>query len=655
MISPEQSVAWAMLICAAGAAATLTGRRHKSGAGWVACATLASAGALALFAAGQVLVKGAGHGETFFAVPSLGFSLRLYVDGLSAVFLALVGLVSTAAALYSIDYMRHHLEHGVGFYYPNLLLFVGAIYGLVSTTDMMYFFFIFWQMMTLTGYALIRYEPRNQASLRAANRYLGMMQVACAATLLGAGLVAQGPLPLPTGETLFPYDLDAASQHLPALLQAQPGRVAVAFALFLVGFGIKLGLWPFGQFWLPDAHPAAPSPVSALLSGVMIKTGVYGLMRYFLWLVPASARSDFPLDRWGWILAALGVVTLFSGTARALGQDLSKRLLAYSSIGQAGYLAFALGTCLLLVAQADPAMTTLAATAFAAALFHTVNHGVFKSLLFLNAGAVLHATGTQDLNKLGGLMRHMRLTGWTTLVGSLAIAGVPLTSGFASKWALYGAAFQGRSAAPLLPIGAAVAILTSALTLAVFVKFFGTMFLSRRSALVIARVAHHPRLEVGWRMALPQVTLAAICLLSGVWPALPWQLMLRALATSQQGLAGLLAQALPDASVVGLSMLSPAAPLAYAPFAVLPVLLLLLGLAYTLSRAGGARRRASAPWLCGYAVEAEVHRYRARHLYGALQPYLARPAAVPAPAKIPEGAPLPEGERAWPSWSLEKS
>ena len=282
------------------------------------------------------------------------------------------------------------------------------------------------------------------------------------------------------------------------MLAEQPLLTGLAFALFLVGFGIKMGMWPFGQVWLPDAHPAAPSPVSAMLSGVMIKTGVYGLMRYFLWLVPAEARADFPLTWWGLAVVGLGTVTLFTGTMQALKQDQTKRLLAFSSIGQVGYILLGLGVCMTLLGgtEFDPA-AALAAAAFCGALFHTLNHGLFKSLLFLNAGSMLHATGTQDLNKLGGLMKFMPLTAVTALIASFSIAGVPLFNGFASKWSIYVAAIQGGPACGFLPLLAMVAILTSALTLALFIKFFGGIFLSRTSATVAARAAGNRR----WRWA----------------------------------------------------------------------------------------------------------------------------------------------------------
>jgi hydrogenase-4 component B len=501
---------------------------------------------------------------------------------------------------------------------------------------------------------LIRYEPRKPENLRAANRYLWMMQLACGVTMLGAALIAHDSVVTPGGETLLRFDFDAVSHHLPQLLVDQPARVTLAFALFLVGFGIKLGVWPFGRIWLPDAHPAAPSPISALLSGVMIKTGIYGLMRYFIWLVPGSAQAEFPLMQWGLVLAALGTVTLFTGTAQALRQEQSKRLLAFSSIGQAGYLVLALGVCLTLLGSAQPLMPALAATALLGALFHTLNHGVFKSLLFLNAGSVLHATGTQDLNKLGGMLRYMPITGATALVASCAIAGVPLFSGFASKWTIYTAAIQGHPAAPILALCAAIAILTSTLTLALFIKFFGAIFLSRTSVLVHDLSRRPQPLEVGWKMRLPQIILLALCLFAGLFPGLMLQFLSRVLQTSRQGLAVTLADAVPASAWTGPSLQSAGHPAVYLPLIVALVFVLMCLFARWLAGLGGATRRISAPWLCGYAVEGELNRYRAGHLFDDLNHCLGRkrPAApVPLNQRSAPGQP----SNPIPPWSPEKN
>ena len=342
-MTPEWAVVASILICAVGAVLTAAVSRWQAVAGSVA---LAAASVTAVLV-GWGVVTVIGHGPSpepvaLLVVPWLDFAPRFHVDGLSSVFLGLAALLAVPATLYSIGYLKaRHPGQGTRFYYPCLLLFLSAMYGLTSTTDMMWFFFVFWQLMTLPGYFLIRFEG-GKGPIRAANRYLWMMQIACLVTMVGARiLVAAGGVARIAPDN--PYDFAAVAATLPNVLSAHPLPAALAFLLFLVGFGIKMGMWPFGQVWLPDAHPAAPSPVSALLSGVMIKTGVYGLIRYFLWLVPAAAKDAFPLGAWGAVIAVLGTITLFTGTMQALKQEQTKRLLAYSSIGQVGYILLGIG------------------------------------------------------------------------------------------------------------------------------------------------------------------------------------------------------------------------------------------------------------------------------------------------------------------------
>ncbi len=620
MLTPEQAVLVSILTCMAGAALTLLLARNKLVAGWLAFLVTGGTALLVLSAVFQVLTRGPSpHPAAFWAMPKFGFALRIYVDGLTAVFLLLATLIAVPASFYSILYMRHYRDYSVGRYYPYFLLFLAAMYGLLSTTDMMWFFFIFWQLITLPGYALIRFENRKPQNVWAANKFLIMMQIACAATMVGAELLAIGGKAV-SGSASLKYDFDTVSANLPLLLATRPNLTALAFGLFLAGFGIKMGMWPFGQFWLPDAHPAAPSPVSAMLSGVMIKTGVYGVMRYFLWLVPAGAQADYPLARWGMLVAVLGTITLFTGTMQALKQEQSKRLLAFHSIGQVGYILLGTGTCMALLPANTPATAALATIAFVGALFHVLNHGLFKGLLFLNAGSMLHATGTQDLNRMGGMMKFMPLTAITALIASFSISGVPLFNGFVSKWSIYVAAIQGSSSAHYLVVCAVIAILTSALTLASFIKFFGVSFLSRTSELVRERAARG-RLEVPWMMQGPQLALAFCCVLLGVVPSIGFRLIARALEASRGGLGTALANVSPMLSrpVAGLAERDSAA--VFAPLALALVLALMFLLAFTISKLGGATRRAAAPWLCGYAREAECNRYVAHNFYGEIKRY----------------------------------
>jgi|CZLA01.1.fsa_nt_gi hydrogenase-4 component B len=632
MLTPEQAVLVAILGCVAGAGLTLLASRSKTLAGWLAFLVTAGTAMLIFSACAKVLTTGPSlHPAAFWTMPKFGFALRIYVDGLTAVFLLLAALIAVPASFYSIIYMRHYQDYGVARYYPYFLLFLAAMYGLLSTTDMMWFFFIFWQLMTLPGYALIRFEHRKRENIWAANKYLIMMQIACIATMIGAELLAVTGKSV-SGGTSLKYDFDTVSANLPLLLAVRPGTTALAFGLFLIGFGIKMGMWPFGQVWLPDAHPAAPSPVSAMLSGVMIKTGVYGLMRYFLWLVPVGAQGDYPLARWGMLVAVLGTITLFTGTMQALQQEQSKRLLAFHSIGQIGYILLGTGTCMALLASGSAAAAALATIGFCGALFHVLNHGLFKGLLFLNAGSMLHATGTQDLNQMGGMMKYMPLTGITALVASFSISGVPLFNGFVSKWSIYVAAVQGAGYAHYLVVCAAVAILTSALTLASFIKFFGVSFLSRTSALVKTRAdARNGRLEVPWMMQLPQLVLAALCVLLGVIPAIGFRLLQHSLAASRGGLGTTLANSSPMLSdpLAGLTAVHSTA--LFAPVALIAVLGLMFLLVYGISKLGGAPRRAADPWLCGYVREADCHRYVAHNFYGEIKRYFRWLGGAPHP------------------------
>jgi formate hydrogenlyase subunit 3/multisubunit Na+/H+ antiporter MnhD subunit len=614
-MTPEQAVVASILICAAGAVLTALLARWQLVAGGLALLASAVTAALVGTAVGTVLLRGpSAEPSALLVVPWLGFAPRFHVDGLAAVFLGLAAVLAVPATLYSIGYLRaRHPGQSSRHYFPCLLLFLSAMYGLTATTDMMWFFFVFWQLMTLPGFFLIRYE-RGREPARAAARYLWMMQIACAVTMVGARiLVAAGGVARSAPDN--PYDFGAVAAKLPSVLADHPWPAALAFLLFLVGFGIKMGMWPFGQIWLPDAHPAAPSPISALLSGVMIKTGVYGLIRYFLWLVPPEAKGAFPLALWGGAVAILGTITLFTGTAQALGQARSKRLLAFHSIGQIGYVLLGAGAAMALLGGGAPAMRPVAALALFGALFHVVNHGLFKALLFLDAGTMLCATDSQDLDRMGGLMRHMPWTGATALVAAFGISGVPLLNGFASKWALYVSALQGSAAAWWLAPCAVVALLTSALTLASFVKFLGIGFLTRRSAAVI-EAAKQRRLEVGLSMLLPELFLAACCVALGLLPGLAARAGAAVLAGSPGGLGAELA-GVPFAqagAATGVEALGGAAVLR--PLLVLLLLGVLFLLARAVAKLARAPRRAAPPWLCGYAEDGDLHRYSAHDLYG---------------------------------------
>ncbi len=330
-------------------------------------------------------------------------------------------------------------------------------------------------------------------------------------------------------------------------------------------------------------------------------------------------------------IAILGTITLFTGTMQALKQEQSKRLLAFHSIGQVGYILLGTGCSAALLSAGQ---STLAAIAFLGALLHVLNHGLFKSLLFLNAGSMLYATDTQDLNKMGGLMKFMPLTAITGLVASLSISGVPLFNGFVSKWCIYAAAIQGNTAGRYLPICAVVAILTSALTLASFVKFFGVSFLCRSSALVKAQASTR-RLEVPWLMQLPQVFLAVLCVGIGIAPVAALMLIHRALDMSPQGYGTLLAHGISSAngSFAGIGLGNGVA--VFMPVVLLAVIGVSLSLAVWTARLGKAPRRAATPWLCGYTLESECNRYVAHNFYGEIKRYFGWLGGMPSVERTP--------------------
>ncbi|RQW78153.1 MAG: NADH dehydrogenase, partial [Methylococcus sp.] len=598
--------------------------RHRAFTGWLTFGLTALTSLLGAAAALQVLLNGAGPAVTLIQWPGVHIALRLAVDGLSGVFVLLIAVVAFGVALYAPAYLEHpnYRRCSAGKYHSNFLLFLAALYGLVTTTDMIWFFFIFWQLMTIPGYTLIRIEEDKPEHARAARRYMWMMQIACFVTMIGAGLLLHGTARTPGGEHLVATDFDAVSHHLPLMLAEHPWRITLAFGMFLVGFGIKVGIWPFGPLWLPDAHPAAPAPVSAMLSGLMIKTGIYGILRCFIWLIPPEGLALFPAGAWGLVIALLGTISLFVGTSRALLQDQTKRMLAWSSIGQGGYIMLAIGACVALLGVSTPAATALASLALAAALFHTFNHGLFKSLLFLIAGSLFLRTGTQDLNRMGGWLRRMPWTAAAALVAGLAIAGVPLTNGFASKWCLFVVTFQSGHLLPWLPLLGAIGVLTSALTLGVVVKFFGAAFLGRTPAGMT--VDSEPGVpELPRRQLVAQLLPAVICLGLGLFPALGLATARMALETSRHGLAIPLADAVPATAHAagGLAWVGGAAVMT--PLLLLALLAAAIALGRFLVRCAGAERRVTVPWLCGYTSES-VCRYPARDYFGALKPWLAR-------------------------------
>ena len=439
-----------------------------------------------------VVLLGAAPTETLVlpvGLPWIGAHFRL--DALSSFFLAVVNLGGAMASLYGLGYGRHETApQRVLPFYP---LFLAGM-NLVVLADDAFTFLFTWEFMSLSSWALVMAHDQVKENVRAGYIYLVMASFGTLALLLAFGLLA-GP------DGAYGFDAIRAAQQSPEL-------AALVLILVLLGTGSKAGLVPL-HAWLPLAHPAAPSHVSGLLSGVMTKVAVYAFVRIVFDLL-----GD-PAWWWSMVVLALAGITCVMGVLYALMQHDLKRLLAYHTVENIGIIFIGLGLAL---AFQSYGMALAAALAFTAALLHVFNHSLFKNLLFLGSGAVLGATGERDMEHLGGLIHPMPLTAFTFLVGCVAISALPPLNGFVSEWLT----FQAILLSPELPawglkflvptVGALLA-LSAALAAACFVKAFGVTFLGRPRT-EAAKHAH----EADRFSLAAMFILAGLCLVAGTLP-----------------------------------------------------------------------------------------------------------------------------------------
>jgi formate hydrogenlyase subunit 3/multisubunit Na+/H+ antiporter MnhD subunit len=424
-------------------------------------------------------------------LPDLPFHLRL--DALSAFFLLLLGAAGAGISVFAAGYFRSGEGTAPGLLCLQYHVFLASM-ALVLLADDAYLFMVAWETMALSSYFLVTTQHRIPEIRRAGFIYLLIAHLGALGILLCFGV-------LHGGSWDFTFDAMRAAQ-------LDPRWATAAFGLALFGFGAKAGLVPL-HVWLPEAHPAAPSPVSALMSGVMLKTAVYGVLRVTFDLLHTQQWW------WGGGLIALGLFSALFGVVFAAAQTDMKRLLAYSSIENIGIVFMGIGLTIQFKAFD---MSVLAALTLAATLYHCLNHAFFKSLLFLATGSVLHATRERSLGKLGGLIHRMPWVAWLALVGTLAIAGLPPLNGFVSEWLLL-QSFLFTPDLPhafinmLVPIGAAALALTAALSAYVMVKFYGVIFLGRPRETDLTHAHDCGRLE---RLGL--LWLAAGCVLLGLLP-----------------------------------------------------------------------------------------------------------------------------------------
>ncbi|HZX40348.1 MAG TPA: proton-conducting transporter membrane subunit, partial [Myxococcaceae bacterium] len=387
-------------------------------------------------------------------LPDLPFHLRL--DALSGFFLLLLGAAGAGISIFAAGYFRAGEGTAPGLLCLQYHVFFASMVLVVVANDA-YLFMVAWETMALSSYFLVTTQHRIPEIRRAGFLYLLIAHVGAISILLCFG-VLQG------GSWKFTFD----AMRGPTL---SPAWATVAFLLALFGFGAKAGLVPL-HVWLPEAHPAAPSPVSAMMSGLMLKTAVYGVLRVTFDLLHTGQWW------WGALTLGIGLFSALLGAVFAAVQTDMKRLLAYSSIENLGMIFCGIGLAILFRAFD---LRLFAALALSAALIHSLNHAFFKSLLFLATGSVLHATGERNLGKLGGLIHRMPWVAVFALIGTLAIAGLPPLNGFVSEWLLL-QAFLVTPRIPqpfvnmLVPLGAAALALTAALAAYVMVKFYGVIF-----------------------------------------------------------------------------------------------------------------------------------------------------------------------------------
>jgi formate hydrogenlyase subunit 3/multisubunit Na+/H+ antiporter MnhD subunit len=435
-----------------------------------------------------------------WAVP--GGSFYVSIDALSGLFLVPILGLSILGYVYGAGYMSGKRPATHWFFYS--LLVCGMAIVVVARNAML--FLVAWEVMALASYFLVVTDDEKESVREAGWTYL-------VATHLGTAFLF-GLFAL-LGRHAGSLDFD----RFEALAGLPSGVCALAFVLAVVGFGTKAGFMPF-HVWLPEAHPAAPSHVSALMSGVMIKTGIYGLVRTLTFL-------GAPPAWWGWALVGIGIVCGVGGALFALAQRDLKRILAYSSVENIGIITLGLGIGLLGLTAELP---VVAALGFAGALLHVINHAVFKGLLFLAAGSVLHATGTVEIERLGGLLKRMPRTGIAFFIGAVAITGLPPLNGFVGEYLLFVASFQGAAstmARVVVPLGGALAglALISGLAAACFARAFGMVFLGQPRS----EQATHAH-ESGPSMLAPQSILAALCVVMGLMAPFMFRLVAPAVA-----------------------------------------------------------------------------------------------------------------------------
>jgi len=421
-------------------------------------------------------------------IPSLQFSF--FIDRLAAFFILIISIVSLSVSIYSSGYIEHYKSTAKKNSLTSLMLVFILSMVLVVSSKNMFSFLFFWELMALSSFILVMFEYEKKETRKAGLFYFVMTQLSTVFLLLAFILI---------------YNTTGSFEIAKMQLSAS-GISSIAFILLFLGFGIKAGIIPFHK-WLPYAHPASPSNISALMSGIMIKVAIYGMMRFILFVLT-------PQLSWGIIIFTAGVISAILGVIYALKEHDIKRLLAYHSIENIGIILIGLGLYIIFSAYNLPELAMLG---LIGALFHTMNHALFKSLLFTTAGSVVNATETKNIEEMGGLIKKMPYTAALFFIGAVSISALPPFNGFVSELMIFQALLSSSALAnPLLEIfliaGLAIFALTSALAAACFVKAFGITFLA---------VPRSHEAEKAKEASLPEILgsgiLALSCVVLGVF------------------------------------------------------------------------------------------------------------------------------------------
>jgi len=576
-----------MAILLLGAMAVLLLSRPDRNVSWLGAGSVVIASVLGCVPVIHVLSGGSVEPVRVpWSVPFGEFFIEL--DSLTAWFLFPTLLLSALSAIYGVGYLRSWQGRRslgpVWFFY--CLLVLGMMLVLLARNAVL--FLIAWELMALASFFLVTFEHERESVREAGWIYFVATHLGTAFLLVFFLLTARE-----TGSMDFTVWAEKGIQTR--------GLADILFLLAIVGFGTKAGFMPF-HVWLPEAHPAAPSHVSALMSGVMIKTGIYGLLRALTFLgapAGAGATAGRPPLWWGWALIGIGLTSGVLGVLFALAQHDLKRLLAYHSVENIGIITLGLGTGLLGMSTGSSMLIVLG---FGGGLLHVVNHALFKGLLFLGAGAVLHGTGTLEIDHLGGLLKRMPWTAATFLIGAVAISGLPPLNGFVSEFLIFLGAFKGGVSAggaiavPLFALVAGLALI-GGLAAACFTKAFGIVFLGEPRSEQVSH-AH----EVDWTMRLPMLILAAGCVLIGLFAPVA----VRSLEMVLKGITKL------QPVVVTESLATATSPLTWIMMGAVAFLALLTALVL-LRRGLLARRRVETDvtWGCGYAQPTSRMQYTA--------------------------------------------